>query len=143
MNNEIYTESNTINKDLDLLKLQDEITEDNELENDEIKSIIYKTMNNLNDLNLNDLNSLNNLKKNKNKKINNINNILTLNEFHNKTNEPSKFISKRAEERKKNLEVYKRKFNPRLPPYGIIKNKKIENIKKLDINNIDLFPKLT
>lgn len=140
--NEIYIESNTINKDLDLLKLQDEIDDDdNELENDEIKSIIYKTINNLN------LNDLNSLKKNKNKKIGNIcninNNILTLNEFHNKTNEPIKFISKRAEERKKNLEVYKRKFNPRLPPYTIIKNKKIENIKKLDINNIDLFPKLT
>jgi len=144
MENEIYIESNTVNKDLDLLELNNHDDDDEEeLENNEIRSIIYKTINNFDNLNLNDLN-LNDNKKKINKKNNNIcNNNLSLNDFLNKTSEPVKFVSKRAEERKKNSEIYKRKFNPRLPPYSIIKNKKIENIKKLDINNVELFPKLS
>jgi len=137
-NDEMYIESNSINKDLDLLELDNNI-DDNPDENDEHKSIIYKTINNLNNLNLNEL-SIN--KQRNKKKSNNLCNTLSLNDFLNKSDKPDKFISKRAVERKKNLEIYKRKFNPRLPPYSIIKNKKIENIKKLDINNIELFPKL-
>jgi len=140
---DIYIENNYNNKDFELKELNNDDDDDDNSENEEMKSIIYKTINHFNLDELNDNNNNNNNNNNIKKKNKKNNNCLTLNEFNNKTNEPVKFISKRAEERKKNAEVYKRKFNPRLPPYITIKNKKLENIKKIDINNIEIFPKLT
>lgn len=59
-------------------------------------------------------------------------NTFSLSEFNKKLEEDNKqtkkFISKRAEEKKKQLgivneNIVKRDFNPRLPPYNLVKNK--------------------
>lgn len=119
--------------------IEDDNIEDNE-ENIQIKELIYKSINNFNNLNLNDLKDNKNNDKLKNKKKNN--KILSLEKFITKSDEPIKFVSQRVADKKKYVEV-KRTFNPRLPPYNIIKYKKNEILKiNLDIDNFDLFPKL-
>jgi hypothetical protein len=62
------------------------------------------------------------------------------------TAKPKKFVSKRVSDKKKsdNSEVKpeyveKRKFNPRLPPYNLVKKKNNNEIKRLD----DDFPSLS
>jgi hypothetical protein len=62
-----------------------------------------------------------------------------------KENKPKKFVSKRAEEKKKmngvEEQVYKRHFNPKLPPYNFV-NKTREAIVPVDLNNKNDFPSL-
>ena len=61
-----------------------------------------------------------------------------------KANEPKKFTSKRSTDKKKlnptsNIDIIKRKFNPRNPPYNFVhKERKNENI----IINLEDFPEL-
>jgi hypothetical protein len=90
------------------------------------------------------------IKKNKQKKLTN---TLSLEEFskkmekEEKANQPKKFVSKRAEEKRKQLGLVeetlksKRSFNPRLPPYNFIHKKNISN-DPVDINNSNDFPSL-
>lgn len=61
-----------------------------------------------------------------------------------KVNQPKKFISKRAEDKKKSLGFDnsrpKRHFNPRLPPFTTLSKK--DDIKLINTNNIKEFPTL-
>lgn len=76
-------------------------------------------------------------------------NSLSLVDFNNKIDEviqknrPKKFVSKRVEEKKEKVEVidtvYKRSFEPRLPPFNFV-NKNHNNHTKININDTDLFP---
>lgn len=76
-------------------------------------------------------------------------NSLSLVDFNNKIdeviqkNKPKKFVSKRVEEKKEKVEVidtvYKRSFEPRLPPFNFV-NKNHNNHTKININDTDLFP---
>jgi hypothetical protein len=76
-------------------------------------------------------------------------NSLSLVDFNNKIdeviqkNKPKKFVSKRVEEKKEKIEVvetvYKRSFEPRLPPFNFV-NKNHNNHTKININDTDLFP---
>lgn len=76
-------------------------------------------------------------------------NSLSLVDFNNKIDEeiqkskPKKFVSKRVEEKKEKIEVidtvYKRSFEPRLPPFNFV-NKNHNNHTKININDTDLFP---
>jgi hypothetical protein len=79
-------------------------------------------------------------------------NILTLNEFSKKMEEevknnmPKKFISKRADTKRKELGIEeekepKRSFNPRKPPYNFVFNKTY-NMNEVDVNNTEEFPTL-
>lgn len=77
-------------------------------------------------------------------------NSLSLSEFSKKVEDeinskkPKKFVSKRVEDKKKSLgveeNVYKRQFNPRLPPYNFV-NRKVET-KQVNINDIKEFPQI-
>lgn len=81
------------------------------------------------------------LKKNtsiQNKKI-------SLSEFNKQNKEPQKFVSKRVNDRKKELGLYQeptRQFNPRLPPFNLVFRKKEYNTVSLDLNDHNLFPSL-
>ncbi len=78
------------------------------------------------------------------------NNKMTLLDFNKKVddeikaNEPKKFTSKRSTDKKKlnptsNIDIIKRKFNPRNPPYNFVhKERKDDNI----IINLEDFPEL-
>jgi len=78
--------------------------------------------------------------------------VLSLNDFTKKIDEeiklsqPKKFISKRADTKRKELGINEevqptRKFNPRKPPYNFVFNKSF-NITELDITNKEEFPTL-
>ena len=76
---------------------------------------------------------------------------LSLNEFTSKIeqelmeNQPKKFVSKRADDKRKILgiddNIIKRTFNPRKPPYNFI-NRKVNNITEVDLDNKLDFPSL-
>jgi len=79
-------------------------------------------------------------------------NILSLSDFTKKVEEevkksvPKKFISKRADDRRKEMGLNeepeaKRSFNPRKPPYNFVFNKNYD-ITELDITNNEEFPSL-
>ena len=79
-------------------------------------------------------------------------NILSLSDFTKKVDEevkksiPKKFISKRADERRKEMGLdeepeAKRSFNPRKQPYNFVFNKNYD-ITELDITNVEDFPDL-
>ena len=118
---------------------------DDELD-DETKELVYNRS-------LKDINDIYNIKDNKeiNKSIKKINNQtnkkISLSEFNKQTvkEEPTKFVSKRVNDKKKDLGTINnlpiRHFNPRLPPYNLVYKKK-EKSTVLDLNDMNLFPTL-
>jgi hypothetical protein len=61
-----------------------------------------------------------------------------------KSKQPKKFVSKRAEDKKKSLgfdnSKPKRHFNPRFPPFTTLSKK--PDVKEINTNNINEFPTL-
>jgi HD superfamily phosphohydrolase len=97
----------------------------------------------------NKLSKQNNKPKKQTNNKKNTKNIITLGEFNKKiekeieAKKPKKFISKRVQEKKKDLEIEnlpKRQFNPRLPPYTFVFKKSLNT--NIDINNNNDFPTL-
>jgi hypothetical protein len=123
MNNNKITQLNNYFSDDEKIS-QDYNLDDDDDESDysideETRRIIYQSINK----NINSNNKLNKQKKNKN--------IISLNDFVQKVNaektakQPKKFISKRADEKKilpdiNDIQIIKKSFNPRLPPYNFV-----------------------
>ena len=82
------------------------------------------------------------------KKNNNVSNKkLSLSDFNKQVTkqEPTRFISKRVHDKKKELGLINeptRQFNPRLQPYNLVHRKREFNTTSLDLNNHNLFPSL-
>lgn len=75
----------------------------------------------------------------------NQNKKLSLSDFNKQVTEPQKFISKRVNNKKKELGMINeptRQFNPRMPPYNLVHKKRENNNITLNLNDTDLFPSL-
>lgn len=92
------------------------------------------------------------LEKKQNKLNKNGKGIMSISDFNKKIEEeekakkPKKFISKRADDRKKKLGIEevtgpKRAFNPRKPPYNFVKSHDIKEV-TFDVLNTNDFPSL-
>lgn len=124
----------------------EELYPDEEMD-EETRNLIFNTVINENDDYLFSMGSKDKKKgKDKNGKEKKEKKVVLLNDLLSKTEEKSKpWISKRTEGKKTNkplvLEVIKRKFSPRLPPYNTIKRE--EPKKEQTSLNKDEFPSLT
>ena len=131
-NDESNDESNDEPKDESNDESDDELDEDT-------KNLMYnRSLKNIDDIYYIKETIINKevLKKNPNIQIKKI----SLSEYN---KEPQKFISKRVNDRKKELGLYKeptRQFNPRLPPFNLVFRKKEYNNVSLDLNSHTLFP---
>ena len=118
---------------------------DDELD-EETRELMYKTsFKNIDDIyNIKEPTVNTNLPK----KINNTpNKTLSLSDFNKQVTkqEPTKFVSKRVNDKKKDLGVNNmptRQFNPRLQPYNLVYRRKETNNNNLDLHDHNLFPNL-
>lgn len=134
-----------INNDEEEYSEEEYNDEEEELDN-ETKELVYK-------ISLKDINDIYNIKDDKqsNKSIkknnNQTNKKISLSDFNKQIikEEPTKFVSKRVNDKKKEIGIVNnlpiRHFNPRLPPYNLVYKKK-EKSTILDLNDMNLFPTL-
>jgi hypothetical protein len=138
---------------------EEEDDEDDEMDAETRRIIWEATMRRSANYDFADISKEHNEKKSKKKSSSNSNknqkqkkNVsLSLEEFNKlmeqkiKENKPKKFVSKRVEEKKKingvEEPVYKRQFNPRLPPYNFVNKTREANV-PVDLNNKNDFPSL-
>ena len=124
-------------------EINDELDDEEELD-DETKKLVYKiSSKNIDDIyNIKDDKQTEKIKKNNNQ----VNKKISLSEFNKQVikQEPTKFISKRVNDKKKEIGIINiptRQFNPRLPPYNFVHKKK-EKQSTIDLNDMNLFPSL-
>jgi hypothetical protein len=134
------------NKDIDILDQEQEDIDD------ETRLLILKHINRQKQLLCES--DIDNIKKNKTKiKKQNINKSINIAEFNKELeekanmNKEKKFISKRADDKRKELgisdtDVQKRSFNPRKPPYNFVRSNDKMFVETIDIQSTTEFPSL-